>query len=59
MVASNFRLTRRSSPSSTVVAAWSNLFSAEAERLRLELKELLQDEVERAFAEQEAFAAER
>jgi NitT/TauT family transport system ATP-binding protein len=36
-----------------------NLFSAEAERLRLELKELLQDEVERAFAEQEAFAAER
>jgi NitT/TauT family transport system ATP-binding protein len=33
-----------------------NLFSPEAERLRHELTELLQDEVERAFAEQEALA---
>lgn len=35
-----------------------NLFAPEAERLRLELTELLQDEVERAFAEQEALAAD-
>ena len=34
-----------------------NLFAPEAERLRLELTELLQDEVERAFAEQEALTA--
>jgi NitT/TauT family transport system ATP-binding protein len=34
-----------------------NLFTAEAERLRRALTELLQDEVERAFAEQEALAA--
>ena len=34
-----------------------NLFAAEAERLRRTLTELLQDEVERAFAEQEALAA--
>ncbi len=34
-----------------------NLFAPEAERLRRELTELLQDEVERAFAEQEALAA--
>ncbi len=34
-----------------------NLFAAEAERLRRELTELLQDEVERAFAEQEALAS--
>ena len=35
-----------------------NLFAPEAERLRLDLTELLQDEVERAFAEQEALAAD-
>jgi NitT/TauT family transport system ATP-binding protein len=34
-----------------------NLFAQEAERLRHELTELLQDKVERAFAEQEALAA--
>ena len=35
-----------------------NLFAPKVERLRLDLTELLQDEVERAFAEQEALAAE-
>jgi NitT/TauT family transport system ATP-binding protein len=34
-----------------------DLFAPEAERLRRELTELLKDEVERAFAEQEALAA--
>jgi len=34
-----------------------NLFSREAEALRMQLTELLRDEVDRAFAEQEAFAA--
>ena len=34
-----------------------DLFSPEAERLRLQLTRLLQDEVDRAFAEQEALAA--
>ena len=34
-----------------------DLFAPEAARLRRELTELLQDEVERAFAEQEALAA--
>lgn len=33
-----------------------NLFSREAENLRIQLTELLRDEVDRAFAEQEAFA---
>jgi NitT/TauT family transport system ATP-binding protein len=33
-----------------------NLFSAEAERLRMSLTDLLRDEVDRAFAEQEALA---
>jgi NitT/TauT family transport system ATP-binding protein len=36
-----------------------SLFSPQAERVRLDLTELLQDEVERAFAEQEAFTAAR
>ena len=34
-----------------------NLFSPEAEALRIQLTELLRDEVDRAFAEQEAFGA--
>jgi NitT/TauT family transport system ATP-binding protein len=34
-----------------------NLFSREAEALRIQLTELLRDEVDRAFAEQEALAA--
>jgi NitT/TauT family transport system ATP-binding protein len=34
-----------------------NLFTPEAEALRMQLTELLRDEVDRAFAEQEAFAA--
>ena len=34
-----------------------NLFSREAEALRIQLTELLRDEVDRAFAEQEAMAA--
>jgi NitT/TauT family transport system ATP-binding protein len=33
-----------------------NLFSTECEKLRMELTAHLKDEVERAFAEQEAFA---
>jgi len=33
-----------------------NLFSREAEALRIQLTELLRDEVDRAFAEQEALA---
>ena len=33
-----------------------NLFSAECERLRIALTQHLRDEVNRAFAEQEAFA---
>ena len=33
-----------------------NLFSREAETMRIQLTELLRDEVDRAFAEQEAFA---
>ena len=33
-----------------------NLFSREAEAMRIQLTELLRDEVDRAFAEQEAFA---
>ena len=33
-----------------------NLFSPECEKLRMELTAHLKDEVERAFAEQEAFA---
>jgi NitT/TauT family transport system ATP-binding protein len=35
-----------------------DLFSAEAEALRRQLTQLLRDEVDRAFAEQEALAAE-
>jgi NitT/TauT family transport system ATP-binding protein len=34
-----------------------DLFSPECERLRMELTALLRDEVDRAFAEQEAMAA--
>jgi NitT/TauT family transport system ATP-binding protein len=34
-----------------------NLFSPEAEALRIQLTDLLRDEVDRAFAEQEALAA--
>ena len=34
-----------------------NLFSREAEAIRIQLTELLRDEVDRAFAEQEAMAA--
>jgi NitT/TauT family transport system ATP-binding protein len=34
-----------------------NLFSPEAEALRIRLTDLLRDEVDRAFAEQEALAA--
>ena len=34
-----------------------NLFSREAEALRIQLTDLLRDEVDRAFAEQEALAA--
>ena len=34
-----------------------NLFSREAEALRIQLTDLLRDEVDRAFAEQEALTA--
>jgi NitT/TauT family transport system ATP-binding protein len=34
-----------------------NLFSPDCERLRIELTQHLRDEVNRAFAEQEAFAS--